>query len=138
MRPGMSALDLERSWHLKDRVGIDVRLGTVQVSVCSVVSLRGASFNPPRGRTSTESCCRVSGPASRPRNGDGERLCWNAPSLQRTRVLVARQVDNHVAGHSLPVLFCFRNGGSLVSASGTSCSGGDVPGDSRFTMTLVG
>lgn len=31
VRPEMSSLDLERSWHLKDRVGIDVCLGTLQV-----------------------------------------------------------------------------------------------------------
>lgn len=76
--------------------------------------------------------------ASRPRHGDSERLYCNAPSLYRTCVLVSRQVDNHVAGHSLPVLFCFRNGGSLASSNGTSGSGGDVTGDCRFTMTLVG
>lgn len=33
VRPGMSSLDLERSWHLKGRVGVDVSLGTLQVGV---------------------------------------------------------------------------------------------------------
>ena len=59
VRPSMSALDLERSWHLEDRVGIDVRLGTIQVSVCSIVSLQGTFINPPRDRMSSESCCRL-------------------------------------------------------------------------------
>lgn len=52
--------------------------------------------------------------------------------------LVSRQIDNHVAGHSLPVLFCFRDGGALVSANEKSRNGGDVAGDCRFTMSLVG
>lgn len=33
VRPGMSSLDLEGSWHLKDRVGMDVSLGTLQVGL---------------------------------------------------------------------------------------------------------
>lgn len=38
VRPEMSALDLERSCHLKDRVGIDVRLGTLQVGcMCCII-----------------------------------------------------------------------------------------------------
>lgn len=31
VRPGMSMLDLERWWHLKDRVGVDVSVGVLQV-----------------------------------------------------------------------------------------------------------
>lgn len=33
VRPGMSSLDLERSWHVKDRVGVDVSLGVLQVGL---------------------------------------------------------------------------------------------------------
>lgn len=33
VRPGMSSLDLERSWHVKDRVGVDISVGTLQVGV---------------------------------------------------------------------------------------------------------
>lgn len=72
--------------------------------------------------------CRTRGPI----------LYWNTPSLQLIIVLVFRQIDNHVDGHSLPVLFCFREGGALVSANGKSGSGGDVTGDCRLTVSLVG
>ncbi|CBN76641.1 conserved unknown protein [Ectocarpus siliculosus] len=79
VRPGMSSLDLERSWHLKDRVGIDVCLGTLQI-------------------------------------------------------------DSHVAGHRLPVIFCFRKGGRLVQVNeiGMGMPGDDqVKGDCRLAMSLV-
>ncbi|CAM9091454.1 unnamed protein product [Hapterophycus canaliculatus] len=82
VRPGMSSLDLERSWHLKDRIGIDVCVRTLQI-------------------------------------------------------------DNHVPGHSLPVIFCFRDKGSLVLGSQTSGDGehggedGEAREDSRFTLSLV-
>lgn len=53
------------------------------------------------------------------------------------------QIDNHVVGHSLPVLFCFRERGVLVR--GSEAGGCDEDGgedgeskeDSRFTMSLV-
>ncbi|CAM9524405.1 unnamed protein product [Scytosiphon promiscuus] len=83
VRPGMSSLDIERSWHLTDRIGIDVCLRTLQI-------------------------------------------------------------DNRVAGHSLPVLFCFRDKGCLIRGSDTTSGCGEDGGedgeareDSRFTMSLV-
>lgn len=48
------------------------------------------------------------------------------------------QIDNHVAGHRLPVLFCFREGGRLPLADGAR-RGGDheAKASCRFTMSLV-
>lgn len=37
VRPGMSMLDLERWWHLKDRVGVDISVGTLQVKLSLLV-----------------------------------------------------------------------------------------------------
>lgn len=54
-----------------------------------------------------------------------------------------KQIDNHVAGHSLPVIFCFREKGRLVRGSDAGGSGehggedGEAKKDSRFTMSLV-
>lgn len=49
------------------------------------------------------------------------------------------QIDNHVAGHKLPVIFCFREGGRLVQANeaGRGGDGEEVKAGCRFTMSLV-
>lgn len=49
------------------------------------------------------------------------------------------QIDNHVTGHKLPVIFCFREGGRLVqdSEAGRGGDGEEAKAGCRFTMSLV-
>ena len=49
------------------------------------------------------------------------------------------QIDNHVPGHKLPVMFCFREGGRLVQANeaGRGGDGEEAKAGCRFTMSLV-
>lgn len=50
------------------------------------------------------------------------------------------QIDSHVAGHRLPVVFCFREGGRLVQVNeiGMGMPGDDqVKGDCHLAMSLV-
>lgn len=56
------------------------------------------------------------------------------------RIPFTRQVNNHVADHRLPVLFCFRKGGRLVDnvEAGRSEAYNEATQSSRFTLSLVG
>lgn len=53
------------------------------------------------------------------------------------RADLAAQIDNHVAGHRLPVLFCFRKGGHLVTGDATSRVGAKDGEECRFSLSLV-